>query len=73
MTLDVSDRASFAAFLDEVQDRLGPIDVRANNAVIMPVGSFLHFDDAPIRRTFEIPSKLISSVSSPEVSLPHNG
>ncbi|WP_425324083.1 SDR family oxidoreductase [Gordonia polyisoprenivorans] len=52
--VDVTDRASFAAFLDEVERRLGPVDVLINNAGIMPVGSFLEFDDALIRRTFDI-------------------
>jgi NAD(P)-dependent dehydrogenase (short-subunit alcohol dehydrogenase family) len=30
--LDVTDRAGYAAFLDEVEQRLGPIDVLVNNA-----------------------------------------
>lgn len=52
--VDVTDRASFDAFLTEVEDRLGPIDVLINNAGIMPVGAFLGFDEALIRRTLDI-------------------
>jgi NAD(P)-dependent dehydrogenase (short-subunit alcohol dehydrogenase family) len=35
--LDVTDHAGFSAFLDEVEQRLGPLDVLVNNAGIMPV------------------------------------
>jgi len=38
--LDVTDGAAFTAFLDEVERRLGPLDVLVNNAGIMPVGPF---------------------------------
>src|SRR4051794_20627471 len=38
--LDVTDHAGFAAFLDEVETELGPIDVLINNAGIMPVIEF---------------------------------
>ena len=40
LPLDVTDRDSFAAFLDEVERQLGPLDVLVNNAGIMPVGPF---------------------------------
>jgi NAD(P)-dependent dehydrogenase (short-subunit alcohol dehydrogenase family) len=36
--LDVTDEASFAAFLDAAADRVGPLDVLVNNAGIMFVG-----------------------------------
>ncbi|MGH3026402.1 MAG: SDR family NAD(P)-dependent oxidoreductase, partial [Gaiellaceae bacterium] len=36
--LDVTDPESFEAFLDHVEDELGPIDVLVNNAGIMPLG-----------------------------------
>src|SRR3954469_18450372 len=36
--LDVTERDSFAAFLDEAERELGPIDVLINNAGIMPIG-----------------------------------
>ncbi|MFC7616245.1 SDR family oxidoreductase [Actinokineospora soli] len=43
--LDVTDPASFAAFLDRVEADLGPLDVLVNNAGIMPTGSFA--DETP--------------------------
>ncbi|HYF24372.1 MAG TPA: SDR family NAD(P)-dependent oxidoreductase [Baekduia sp.] len=39
--LDVTDEASFAAFLDHVRREVGPLDVLVNNAGIMPTGPFL--------------------------------
>lgn len=44
--LDVSRRASFAAFIDAVERQIGPIDVLVNNAGVMPAGSFLAEPDA---------------------------
>jgi NAD(P)-dependent dehydrogenase (short-subunit alcohol dehydrogenase family) len=52
--LDVTDRPAFTAFLDEVERRLGPIDVLVNNAGIMPVGPFDEEDDATAIRLLEI-------------------
>jgi NAD(P)-dependent dehydrogenase (short-subunit alcohol dehydrogenase family) len=54
LPLDVTDRASFSAFLDEVESRLGPLDVLINNAGIMPIGSFSEETDATARRMVEI-------------------
>ena len=54
LSLDVTNRASFAAFLDEVEDRLGPLDVLVNNAGIMPIGAFLEESDATARRMVDI-------------------
>ncbi len=54
LALDVTDRASFAAFLDEVEEQLGPLDVLLNNAGIMPIGPFLQEDDATARRIMDI-------------------
>jgi len=45
LPLDVTDHAGFTTFLDEVEARLGPLDVLVNNAGIMPVGRFA--DEAP--------------------------
>ena len=39
LRLDVTDRPGFTAFLDEVERRLGPLDVLVNNAGIMPVSA----------------------------------
>lgn len=45
LPLDVTDRASFSAFLDAAADRLGSLDVLVNNAGIMPTGSFIEETD----------------------------
>jgi NAD(P)-dependent dehydrogenase (short-subunit alcohol dehydrogenase family) len=37
LELDVTDRDAFGAFLDAVEQQLGPLDVLVNNAGIMPV------------------------------------
>lgn len=54
LPLDVTDRASFAAFLEAVERELGPIDVLMNNAGIMPVTSFMEEGDDSIRRQLDI-------------------
>ena len=54
LPLDVTDRASFDAFLQEVEARLGPLDVLINNAGIMPVGTFLEETDATALRMVDI-------------------
>src|ERR1700739_928364 len=45
LPLDVTDRASFTAFLDAAEEQLGPLDVLINNAGIMQVGRFVDEDD----------------------------
>ena len=52
--LDVTDRHSFSDFLDEVERRLGPIDVLVNNAGIMPLGRIVDEPDAVTRRILDI-------------------
>jgi NADP-dependent 3-hydroxy acid dehydrogenase YdfG len=54
LRLDVTDRASFDAFLTEVEERLGPIDVLINNAGIMPIGPFVEETDATAKRMIDI-------------------
>jgi NAD(P)-dependent dehydrogenase (short-subunit alcohol dehydrogenase family) len=54
LALDVTDRSSFASFLDAVERELGPIDVLMNNAGIMPVTAFTDEGDDSIRRQLEI-------------------
>jgi NAD(P)-dependent dehydrogenase (short-subunit alcohol dehydrogenase family) len=54
LALDVTDRPAFTAFLDEVERRLGPIDVMVNNAGIMMVTPLDAEDDASITRQLEI-------------------
>lgn len=45
LPLDVTDRRGFSRFLDEVEERVGPIDVLVNNAGIMRLGAFEDEDD----------------------------
>jgi NAD(P)-dependent dehydrogenase (short-subunit alcohol dehydrogenase family) len=52
--LDVTDHDAFAAFLDQVEDELGPLDVLINNAGIMPVADFETEDGASIARQLDI-------------------
>jgi NADP-dependent 3-hydroxy acid dehydrogenase YdfG len=54
LPLDVTDRPGFTAFLDEVESRLGPLDVLVNNAGIMPTGLIEEEDDADTLRMVEI-------------------
>src|SRR5437588_2525474 len=54
LPLDVTDRDSFTAFLDEVESRLGPLGVVINNAGIMPIGPFLQEADATAKRLVDI-------------------
>lgn len=52
--LDVTRRESVAAFLDGVEEKLGPVDVLINNAGIMQLGSFLEEDDLTTQRQIDI-------------------
>jgi NAD(P)-dependent dehydrogenase (short-subunit alcohol dehydrogenase family) len=54
LPLDVTSRESFAAFLHEVESRLGPLDVLINNAGIMPIGPFIEESDATAKRMIDI-------------------
>ncbi|HEY2333915.1 MAG TPA: SDR family oxidoreductase [Solirubrobacterales bacterium] len=54
LPLDVTDRASFATFLDAAALELGPIDVLVNNAGIMLVGPFAEESDDSIKRQLDI-------------------
>jgi NAD(P)-dependent dehydrogenase (short-subunit alcohol dehydrogenase family) len=54
LPLDVTERESFAAFLDGVEERLGPVDVLINNAGIMPLGDFAEEDAATTVRIIDI-------------------
>jgi NAD(P)-dependent dehydrogenase (short-subunit alcohol dehydrogenase family) len=46
LALNVTNRASFESFLNEVERRLGPLDVMVNNAGIQHVGLFADETDA---------------------------
>jgi NAD(P)-dependent dehydrogenase (short-subunit alcohol dehydrogenase family) len=52
--LNVTDRDSFDAFLDAVEDDLGPLDVLISNAGVMPVGLVENETDATARRIMDI-------------------
>ena len=54
LSLDVTHRDSFRAFLDAAERELGPIDVLINNAGIMPVTPFAEESDDSIRRQLDI-------------------
>jgi NAD(P)-dependent dehydrogenase (short-subunit alcohol dehydrogenase family) len=53
--LDVTDRESFATFLDKARtDGNGHIDVLINNAGVMPIGPFLEQSEQSIRSSIEV-------------------
>jgi NAD(P)-dependent dehydrogenase (short-subunit alcohol dehydrogenase family) len=54
LALDVTDHAGFTAFLDEVEQRLGPLDVLVNNAGIMPVAPLVEESPESVARQLEI-------------------
>ena len=54
LPLDVCDRPAFTALLDEIEGRLGPLDVLVNNAGIMPLGPIEAEDDATTLRQLEL-------------------
>ena len=54
LELDVTRRESFEGFLDQVEERLGSLDVLVNNAGIMPLGKFVEEDDATAHRMVDI-------------------
>ena len=54
LELDVTDRDSFEGFLDQVEERLGSLDVLVNNAGIMQLGTFVDEDDATAVRMVDI-------------------
>jgi NADP-dependent 3-hydroxy acid dehydrogenase YdfG len=54
LDLDVTRRDSFQRFIDQTEERLGPLDVLVNNAGIMPIGPFVDEDDATAQRMVDI-------------------
>ena len=54
LRLDVTDTASFSAFLDAAEERLGPLDVLVNNAGIMWVGAFQEEPEHVAIRQFDV-------------------
>lgn len=54
LPLDVTRRASFAVFLDEVEQQLGPLDALINNAGIAHAGAVCDESDEIARRVMDI-------------------
>ncbi|MGA8047640.1 MAG: SDR family NAD(P)-dependent oxidoreductase [Dermatophilaceae bacterium] len=54
LPLDVASAASFAAFLEESERSLGPVDVLVNNAGVMWVGPFTDEPEVSLRRQVEV-------------------
>ncbi|SFO67036.1 SDR family oxidoreductase [Actinomadura madurae] len=54
LTVDVTSRESFTAFLDAAEEAAGPADVLINNAGIMPIGPVTGESDADARRCVDI-------------------
>jgi NAD(P)-dependent dehydrogenase (short-subunit alcohol dehydrogenase family) len=52
--LDVTDRRSFADFLDAVEERLGMVDVLVNNAGVIAVGRAVDEPDAVTHRLLDV-------------------
>jgi len=52
--LDVTDKPSFARFLDDTEEALGPLDILVNNAGIMPLSRLTEEDDATAIRQVDI-------------------
>jgi NAD(P)-dependent dehydrogenase (short-subunit alcohol dehydrogenase family) len=54
LALDVTSRQDFTRFLDEVERRLGPLDVLINNAGIQPLGEFAREPDQVTERVLDV-------------------
>jgi NAD(P)-dependent dehydrogenase (short-subunit alcohol dehydrogenase family) len=54
LPVDVTDRDSFAGFLDEAERQLGPLDVVINNAGIMPVTPLVEESVESVHRQIDI-------------------
>ncbi len=67
LALDVSDRGSFEAFLDEAERRLGPLDVVINNAGIMPATPFVEESADSIARQIDI--NLIGVITGTQLAM----
>jgi len=67
--LDVTDRESFATFLDKARtDGQGHIDVLINNAGVMPIGPFLEQSETAIRSSIEV--NLYGVITGCQLALP---
>jgi NADP-dependent 3-hydroxy acid dehydrogenase YdfG len=52
--LDVTDRASFAGFLDRVESQIGPLDVIVNNAGVLLMSRFADEDEKAANRMIDV-------------------
>ena len=68
LPLDVTERRSFEAFVEAVEQRLGPLDVLVNNAGILLMGPFLEEDDAATQREFAV--NVMGVVHGMRIALP---
>lgn len=68
LRLDVSDAASFAAFLADAKVAMGGLDVLVNNAGIMPIGPFLDLSLPLAKRAFEI--NVLGVITGTQLALP---
>lgn len=66
--LDVTDRRSFEGFLDDVEARLGPIDVLINNAGVMSLNSFTDEPDATVEQMLKV--NLIGPMHGMKIMIP---
>lgn len=66
--LDVTDRDSFEAFIAQVEEHVGPIDVMINNAGVMLLGPFDAESDDAMRRMVEI--NLIGVIYGTRLAIP---
>lgn len=53
-TVNVTSRASYAAFVEAVETTVGPIEILVNNAGVMPLGRFLDEPDAISDTTLDV-------------------
>lgn len=67
--LDVRNRDSFAAFIEQIRQQLGGLYALVNNAGIMPMGYFL--DESPALADAQIDINFRGVVYGMQLSLPH--
>ncbi|RMI35217.1 SDR family oxidoreductase [Nocardia stercoris] len=69
LPLDVTDRASFTAFVETVIGTAGRLDILVNNAGVMPLGDFLAEDDGVSRTTIDV--NVWGPLHGMRIALPH--
>jgi NAD(P)-dependent dehydrogenase (short-subunit alcohol dehydrogenase family) len=66
--VDVTDPASFARFVADVERDRGPLDVLVNNAGIMPIGPFLDETHDTARKVMDV--NVLGCIAGMKVALP---